>query len=162
MTIPMTFRRARAAHIARPRRLAPGFTLTEILIAIALIVIIVTVAVTNLNGVLEGGKNTAASIFVTQSVETPLLSYKMAMGHYPTTEQGLQALITCPTDEPASSWKGPYLNTDTLPVDPWKNLYHYSYPSTHGQTGGKYDIWSTGASGQDGSPDNIGNWQPAQ
>jgi general secretion pathway protein G len=160
MTIPMTFRRVRAAHTSRPRRLAPGFTLTEILIAIALIVIIVTVAVTNLNGVLDSGKVTAAQIFVTQSVETPLLSYKMAMGHYPSTEDGLAALIACPTDENAQSWKGPYLTTTDVPLDPWKNYYHYAYPSSHGQTGGKYDVWSNGPTGQDGAPDTIGNWAP--
>jgi general secretion pathway protein G len=162
MTIPMTFRRARATAAARPRRLTPGFTLTEILIAIALIVIIVTVAVTNLSGVLDQGKVTAASIFVTQSVETPLLSYKLAMGHYPRTEQGLQALVTCPDGESTMSWHGPYLNTSDVPLDPWKNPYHYAYPSTHGQTGDKYDVWSTGPSGTDGAADNIGNWAPAQ
>jgi len=162
MTLPLTFRRARAAHTVRPRRLAPGFTLTEILIAIALIVIIVTVAVTNLNGVLDSGKVTAAQIFVTQSVDTPLLSYKMAMGHFPSTEQGLQALVVCPEGESAMSWKGPYLNTSDVPLDPWKNPYHYAYPSAHGQAPGKYDVWSTGPSGQEGASDNIGNWAPQQ
>jgi general secretion pathway protein G len=160
MTIPFTFGRARATHPGRSRRRARGFTLTEILLAIALVVIVAAVAVTEVDKTLENGKEEAAQLFVTQSLETPLLSYKMAMGHYPTTEQGIQALVACPEGESAMSWKGPYLNTSEVPLDPWKNPYHYAYPSTHGQASGKYDLWSTGASGSDGAPDNIGNWQP--
>jgi general secretion pathway protein G len=162
MTIPMTFRRSDAADTARPRRLAPGFTLTEILIAIALIVIIVTVAVTNLSGVLDSGKISAAQMFVKESMSTPLLSYKLAMGHYPSTDQGLDALVVCPQGENAMLWKGPYLTGTDVPLDPWKYPYHYAFPSTHGQPAGSYDLWSVGPDGQDGTADDIGNWQTSQ
>jgi general secretion pathway protein G len=162
MTIPMTFRRSVAADTARPRRLAPGFSLTEILIAIALIVIIVTVAVTNLSGVLDSGKISAAQMFVKESMSTPLLSYKLAMGHYPSTDQGLDALVVCPQGENQSLWKGPYLTGTDVPLDPWKQPYHYAFPSTHGQSAGMYDLWSNGPTGQDGAQDSIGNWQTSQ
>ncbi len=162
MTIPMTLRRDRADSTLRQRRLTPGFTLMEILIAIALIVIIVTVAVTNLNGVLDSGKISAAQLFVTQEIDTALMQYKLAMGHYPSTQDGLQSLITCPSDEPAASWRGPYLKVDQVPLDPWKNPYQYAYPSTHSTTGGKYDCWSNGPDGQPGTADDVGNWSPPQ
>jgi len=155
MTIPLQFRRTRAT--LRSSRLAPGFTLTEILIAIALLVTIVAVAVTNLTGIFEGGKIDAAKIFVTSEVDTPLLAYKAATGNLPSTEQGLQALITAP--EGINGWRGPYLNKSTLPLDPWNNPYNYAYPSTHGQGLGKYDVWSNGPDGQSGTPDDIGNWE---
>jgi general secretion pathway protein G len=154
MTIPLQLRRNRAT--TRSRRLAPGFTLTEILIAIALLVTIVAVAVTNLTGIFEGGKIDAAKIFVTSEIDTPLLAYKANTGNYPTTEQGLQALIVCP--DGVNGWRGPYLDKATLPVDPWGNQYRYTYPSTHGQSIGKYDCWSAGPDGQDGTADDIGNW----
>ena len=162
MTIPMHLRRDRAASTLRQRRLTPGFTLTEILIAIALIVIIVTVAVTNLNGVLDSGKVSAAQLFVSQEIDAAMMQYKIHMGHYPSTENGIQALITCPTNEPAASWHGPYIKNDSVPLDPWKVPYQYSYPSTHNQTGGKYDCWSAGPDGQSGTADDIGNWAPPQ
>jgi general secretion pathway protein G len=156
MTIPLQFRRNRAT--LRPRRLAPGFTLTEILIAIALLVTIVAVAVTNLTGIFTGGQVDAARIFVTSEVDTALLAYKTNTGNYPTTEQGLSALVACP--EGVNGWRGPYFSTPDIPLDPWKNPYQYAYPSVHGQAAGKYDVWSVGPDGQNGTADDIGNWSP--
>jgi len=153
MTIPLTLRRTSAPTHRRP---AAGFTLTEILIAIALIAIIVGVAVANLNKFLDQGKQTAAHIFVTDAIKTPLMTYKLNTGHYPSTEQGLQALIAPPDNEP--SWHGPYLedSVKTVPLDPWGYQYHYLFPGTHNTSG--YDCWSNGETGQDGAADTQGNW----
>ncbi len=155
MTIPLTLRRT-SAHTNRRPRPAAGFTLTEILIAIALIAIIVGVAVANLNKFLDQGKTTAAHIFVTDGVKTPLMQYKLNTGHYPTTDQGLQALITPPENEPG--WHGPYFDdtVKAVPNDPWGHEYRYVFPGTHNPS--SYDCWSAGESGQDGNEDNIGNW----
>jgi type II secretion system protein G len=101
----------------------------------------------------------AATTFVTQSIGIVALSYKMAMGHYPSTEDGLRAFLTCPTDENAASWKGPYFNTPAVPLDPWGHTYEYAYPSIHGLGEGRYDVWSDGPDGINGSADNIGNWE---
>jgi general secretion pathway protein G len=151
MSIPSSLSRRRQS---RSRRAASGFTLTEILIAIALIVILVATAVANLSGIFTQNQGTIAKLFVTQDVDTPLLSYRMATGSYPTTEQGLQALVTPPNG--VSGWNGPYLKGNDVPLDPWHNAYHYRYPGVHNLQG--YDCWSTGPSGVDGGPDNIGNW----
>ncbi len=100
-----------------------------------------------------------ATVFVTQSIQTPLLSYKLAMGHYPSTEDGLDALVDVPIHDNAASWKGPYFNTTVVPLDPWGHPYEYAFPSIHGQVDGRYDVWSDGPDGINGSADNIGNWE---
>ncbi len=155
MTIPLTLRRASAASHRRPRH-AAGFTLTEILIAIALIVIIVGVAVANLTNVFSQGQSSTAHLFVTDSVKLPLMNYRMNTGHFPTTDEGLQALITAPDGE--TSWHGPYLDDSqkTVPLDPWGHPYQYMSPGTHNPT--SYDVWSVGPDGQNGTADDVGNW----
>jgi general secretion pathway protein G len=139
---------------SRSRRAAAGFTLTEILIAIALIVMVVAAAVTELGGIFSGGQAQIATVFVKQDIDTPLLAYKMATGSYPTTEQGLKALIVAP--DGVTGWHGPYLNTKDIPKDPWGSDYQYRYPGVHNPQ--SYDVWSLGPSKTDGSTDNIGNW----
>jgi len=108
-------------------------------------------------GIYVGNTKDEAKIFATQEIDTPLLEYKAATGDFPTTQQGLQALITPPLG--VTDWRGPYLNKSTFPFDPWKHPYHYAYPSTHGQPVGKYDCWSIGPDGIDATKDDIGNWQ---
>ena len=80
--------------------------------------------------------------------------YKLDVGRFPTTSQGLSALVQKPGD--ADGWNGPYLKSG-VPKDPWKNDYHYKYPGEHGDI----DIFSYG---QDGSPggegedSDVGSW----
>ena len=81
--------------------------------------------------------------------------YRLDSGHYPTTEQGLQALITKPADE--TRWDGPYLKKG-VPTDPWGAAYAYKRPSTKGE----YDIVSLGkdsAPGGTGEDADIGSWE---
>ena len=85
---------------------------------------------------------------------TALLSYKMGTDHYPTTQQGLMALIQPPAG--VTRWAGPYLKNKTTPLDPWRNPYHYRYPGIHNPN--TYDCWSSGPDGIDGTADDIGNW----
>jgi general secretion pathway protein G len=113
------------------------------------------VAVRNLTGCTCASREQVAELFITQDINIPLLSYKMATGHYPTTEQGLMALIKAPTG--VTNWKGPYLKCSSFPLDPWKNPYHYRYPGIHNPN--TYDLWSSGPDGIDGTADDIGNWQ---
>jgi general secretion pathway protein G len=147
-----TPRLSRLRH-SRSRHAAPGFTLTEILIAIALLVAVVALAVANLSGILTSSQGDIAKLFVTQTLDTPLLTYKMNTGMYPTTDQGLKALMVAP--EGVSNWRGPYVND--LPKDPWQNDYKYKCPGVHNPSG--YDAWSMGPDGQDGTADDIGNWK---
>jgi general secretion pathway protein G len=99
------------------------------------------------------------------------------MKDFPTTEQGLEALVRAPegdatartevvSDNPmrdasasstTSGWDGPYVNQESIPKDPWGGTYQYEYPPTHGS--GEYpDIWSFGPDGQDGTEDDIVSW----
>jgi len=137
----------------RPRR-APGFTLTEILIAIALIVVIVSVTVANYSSIIGRGQTSAARVFVSSEIDMILTSYRLDTGNYPTTEQGLRALLTAP--ENVKGWNGPYFKNPTLPLDPWQHEYHYAYPGIHNPKG--YDCWSDGPDGVSGNADDIGNW----
>ena len=151
MSIPTSLTRRRHS---RSRHAARGFTLTEILIAIALIVILVATAVANLSGIFTENQGQIAKLFVTQDVDTPLLTYRMATGTYPTTEQGLRALIVQP--DGVSNWHGPYFKGNDVPLDPWKVPYNYRFPGVHNPS--SYDCWSNGPDGQPGTADDIGNW----
>ena len=139
----------------RSRRAA--FILFEILIVVALIALLAGVAVVNADKIFGQNQEQVAKIFVKQSLEVPLTSFKIAMGGYPTTEEGLQALVTAPGTN-ADRWRGPYIKTDggKLPVDPWGSPYLYRYPGTHNTD--RYDVWSAGPDRKDGTADDIGNW----
>lgn len=137
-------------HIAQ--RSAKGFSLLEILIAIALLAGIAAILITNLDSILGGGNREVARIFVNETLETPLMQYRINMGTYPNTEQGLKALVSAPSEN-ASNWNGPYVKT--IPLDPWGKPYQYRFPGTHNTQG--YDLWSLGPDGTE-SGDDIGNW----
>jgi general secretion pathway protein G len=91
--------------------------------------------------------------------------YRMDNARFPTTEQGLQALITAATSEPAprNFPAGGYLKGGRLPLDPWGEPYHYEAPGQNNPS--SYDLWSYGADGApggDGVDADIGNWAEAQ
>lgn len=143
-----------AKQIKRRSRTA-GFSLIEILIVIALIAILVTVTIGNLDNVFGGQQEKVADIFVSQTAKIGLTPYKLDVGNYPTTEEGLQALMRAPAGKEAN-WKGPYL--EEIPTDPWKQPYQYRYPGSKNINGARgYDIWSLGPDGTE-SADDIGNW----
>lgn len=129
-----------------------AFTLLEILIAIALLAAIAALLISNLDRVLGGGRTEVARIFVNETMENPLMNFRIHMGRYPTTEEGLQALLTRPSEE-AENWQGPYIRR--LPNDPWGNPYQYRFPGERNPDG--FDLWSWGPDGRD-SDANIGNW----
>jgi len=143
-----------AARAGSRGRATRAFTLTEILIAIALVVIIVTVAVVNLTGVVTTGQENAAKLFVTDGVDAPLMNYRLDTGSFPTTAQGLLALVEAP--EGVVNWKGPYLKAGAKLQDPFGTDYNYAYPGTHNPKG--YDCWSAGVDKTSGTADDIGNW----
>jgi general secretion pathway protein G len=139
----------------RSRRAAGAFTLLEILVVLAIIGLLVSLAVTNVGNLFSGSQKDIAKLFVTQSMQAPLQAYKMAMGDYPTTAEGLQALVTPPANR-ADRWRGPYLQDSKLPVDPWGEPYQYRYPGVKNKNG--FDLWSKGPDKTDGTDDDIGNW----
>ena len=134
----------------RPR----GMTLIEILVVLVLIGIVMGVVAGNLIGRGEEAKRKAAKIEI-EHVGQTLDLYKLEVGRYPTTQEGLQALITAPAG--VNNWNGPYWKKSTLPKDPWGNEYKYASPGQHGT----YDIYSYGADGKEGGEGpnkDITNW----
>jgi len=119
-----------------------GFTLLELLVVIVIIGLLVSYVGPRLFG--EVGKS---KVQVTRaqmdSFEKALDQYRLDTGHYPTTEQGLNALVTPPNSEP--NWHGPYLRK-AVPPDPWDRPYIYRQPGEHGE----YDLVSLGKDGQVG------------
>ena len=125
------------------RRAVRGMTLIEILVVLVLIGIVMGIVGGNFIGRGEEAKRKAAKIEIEQIGQT-LDLYKLEVGRYPTTQEGLQALIQAPSS--ASNWNGPYWKRSSVPKDPWGNEYKYSSP---GQSG-PYDIVSYGADGKEG------------
>ena len=133
-----------------------GFTLIDIMVVIAIIGILATLIVPNIMGRPDEARATAAKHDV-GTINQALKLYRLDIGRYPTTEQGLKALVERPTSEPIpQNWKtGGYLSS--VPKDPWGNPYQYSNPGTRGEI----DVISYGADGKPGGTGtdaDIGNW----
>ena len=129
-----------------------GFTLIEMLIVLGIIALLAGIVVVNIETFFGGAQESTAQTYVTSSLSAPLLKYRIDTGSYPTTQEGLEALLTAPANK-AAKWKGPYV--DDLPDDPWGRAYQYRYPGTKDPT--KFDLYSLGPDGTQ-SDDDIGNW----
>ena len=132
-----------------------AFTLLEILVVLAIMGLLVGLSVTKMGGVLDSGNEKAAGIFVKQSIKIPLTSYRIDTGDYPLTSEGLEALITAPAGK-AENWRGPYLEINKVPLDPWQQPYVYRSPGVKNPKG--YDIFSKGPDRAEDTADDIGNW----
>lgn len=149
MTLQRPFSSVRSAA-----RRSSGFTLLEIMVVLAIIGLLVTLAVSNTGKIFGNSQVTTAGIFVRQSMNVPLSAYRLDMGDYPSTTEGLQALVTAPAGK-ADRWRGPYVQDGKMPMDPWGRAYQYRYPGTHNKD--KYDLFSYGPDGQE-SDDDVKNW----
>ena len=140
------------------KRNRQGFTLVEIMIVLAILVLLVAMVGPRLLKTQEKADNKIAVTQI-QNLEQALDFYKVDNRAYPTTEEGLKALLQKPSDEVrGKSWAGPYLEEDMLPVDPWGNAFQYEFPPAHGGSTDKPNIWSFGPDGQDATEDDIANW----
>lgn len=133
-----------------------GFTLMEILLVVVIIGMLVGVAVVKLGPQAENARLIATRNQI-DSYKTALGIYELDNGFYPSTEQGLTALVTKPGSTPApANWKGPYLDPPVLRKDPWQHDYVYRYPGQKVLNG--FDLFSPGPNGVEGDEDDIGNW----
>ena len=130
-----------------------GFTLMELLVVLAILGLLMGLVGPRVLNQLSGAKTDTAALQI-KDLEQSLEMYKLDVGRFPTTDQGLDALVRAPAG--VVGWNGPYLKSG-LPLDPWKFDYHYKYPGEHAEL----DIFSYG---QDGSPGgegedaDVGNW----
>ena len=127
------------------------------MLVVVIIGMLITIAVVKLGPAAEQARDVATREQI-RNYGMALSMYELHNGFYPTTEQGLQALLAPPSSAPApSNWKGPYLEPPILRPDPWGSAFVYRYPGTHNPSG--YDLYSFGPNKVDGDEKNIGNWQ---
>ncbi|MDN4037963.1 type II secretion system major pseudopilin GspG [Massilia sp. YIM B02443] len=147
----------RTLHHSRAAKRSRGFTLVEIMVVVVIIGILGALVVPKLLGRTGESRVTAARVDIATMMQA-LKLYKLDNQRYPTTEQGLNALITKPTAGPAANgWKaGGYI--EKLPKDPWGAPYQYLSPGIHGEV----DVFSFGADGQAGGTGedaDVGSWE---
>jgi general secretion pathway protein G len=129
------------------RRRQAGFTLIEIMVVMVIIGLLMALVGPNLIGRSEKAKSQAAAMQI-ERLGTVLDTFRLDVGRYPTTQEGLQVLVQRPMG--VDRWDGPYLNKG-VPKDPWDRPYLYRSP---GEAGRPYDLYSLGADGAPGGTDN--------
>jgi general secretion pathway protein G len=128
-----------------------GFTLLELLVVIVILGLLIGLVAPAVLRQLGHAKDSIAKQSVAQ-IGSVLDLYKLDAGSYPSTADGLQALLTQPAD--VQNWAGPYLKSGTLPLDPWGHDYIYQSPS--GRPGLEYDLCSLGEADKPGAPGDPG------
>jgi general secretion pathway protein G len=130
-----------------------GFTLVELLLVLTILAILAAVVVPNIIDRGEQARRTAARVQIANFVSA-ISIFEVDNGHLPKSADGLQALMTRPRDD-QNTWKGPYLQLNKVPLDPWKQAYVYVIPGRHNPT--SYDLYTNGKDAQGGT-NTIGNW----
>ena len=146
----------RLSRLRQQRR--RGFTLLEVLLVVAILVALAAMAIPQLVGVQAGAQIDNAKVQVA-AIENAVQYYRTHTGEFPSTQQGLTALITPPNPTP-DNWRGPYLKATADLKDPWGNQYNYEFPGKHSSTPEREmpDVWSNGPDRTSGTQDDIGNW----
>ncbi|MCH7918062.1 MAG: type II secretion system major pseudopilin GspG [Planctomycetes bacterium] len=134
-------------------RMRPGFTLIELLLVLVILATLAAIVVPKFAKRSEQARKTQALTQIS-SFETGLDAFEIDLGRYPTTQEGLTALVKKPVT--LVKWEQPYLARSSVPKDPWGLPYTYRQPGQHNQYG--YDLSSNGPDGQSGGEDDITNW----
>lgn len=130
-----------------------GFTLIELMLVLVILATLSAIVLPKLTGHSQKAKITAAKTQVSQ-LEVALDAFEIDLGRYPTTVEGLRALVEKPASD-NTGWEQAYLKRD-IPLDPWGGDYVYRNPGQYNQDG--YDLYSCGPDGKVGGDDDITNW----
>ena len=139
-------------HLHRSTPSVRGFTLVELLLVLVILGTLAAIVIPKFSGRTEQAKLAAAKTDIA-NISSALNTYEIDNGTYPPENLGLSALLEAPRD--ATSWRGPYLQKNELPVDPWQNPYIYQYPGTRNPA--SFDLYSYGPDGKEGGDDDITN-----
>lgn len=132
-----------------------GFTLMEIMLVVVIIGILAAAVMPKLVKQVPFVQNRRATSDIA-TISNVLDTYYMQNNDYPSTDQGLKALMEKPSSNPVpKNWNGPYLKK--IPMDPWGIEYKYKCPGEHNPD--EYDIWSLGKDGVENTADDIANWE---
>ena len=135
--------------LSRRRRQRRGFTLMEILLVLAILVIL-----GSLVGIgyfqIQKGMTVDATKTEIKTLEQAVEMYQLGMGRLPTMDEGLEALIVPPAEDVSGRWKGPYLKATQVPYDPWESPYNYEVLDAD-----EFQISSNGPDGQQGTDDDV-------
>jgi general secretion pathway protein G len=137
-------------HVRIGQRRARGFTLVELLLVLVILGILAAIVIPKFSGRTEQAKE-AATVTQIGTFKTALDAFEVDNGYYPSGKNGLNDLIVQPRD--AQNWRGPYIQSDKIPLDPWGQEYIYEKPGRHNPT--SYDLSSAGPPGGDKV---IANW----
>ena len=146
---------ARGAATPQARRGEAGFTLVELLVVLTILVLLASLIGPRVIGYIGSSKTKSAKVQI-ESLSAALQLYRIDNGRYPTSAEGLRALVERPAS--ATSWNGPYLTKPSLPNDPWGRAFSYRSPGQHGD----FDIFSLGADNQIGGTGenaDVASWQ---
>jgi general secretion pathway protein G len=142
-------------HTTRRRR-AGGFTLIEIMVVMAIIAMLAAMVGPRIMGALGKSQRQGAAAQI-ERLGAALDTYRLDMGRYPTTQEGLGALVQPPAN--AGRWDGPYLNKNQIPLDPWDNPYQYRSPGGGGRPYDLFTFGADGAPGGEGDSRDITSWE---
>jgi general secretion pathway protein G len=131
-----------------------GFTLIELMVVLLVLVLLASIAAPRVTHYLQKAKIEAAKVQV-EALSAAVDSFHLDMGRFPSTDEGLKALLERPSD--GEKWDGPYIRKRDSLNDPWGRAYRYQFPGQHGD----YDVFTLGANDGEGGSDGskqIGNW----
>lgn len=128
-----------------------GFSLIELLLVLVILAVLAALVVPKFTNRTEQARTTAAKTDIA-NLETALDAFEIDVGRYPSSDEGLKALLEPPAS--VQDWRGPYIKRG-IPKDPWGNTYVYRYPGRNNAHG--FDLFSLGADGREGN-DDITNW----
>lgn len=139
----------------KERRSPRGFTLIELLVVLVILGLLASLVGPQVMKYLSGAKSDSARLQI-EDLAATLDMYRLEIGRYPTSDEGLDALVEAPAGN--ERWNGPYLKKKQVPKDPWGSDYQYRFPGEHGD----FDVYTLGADnaeGGEGENRDIGNWQ---